>query len=424
MTQHPKLSKLDSDLLFNLLGFGFLALSGILINLTLAIFRGTEALGVFNQAFAIHLIVSQLSVGGLQFSTLKQISEEQDSPKQACSSLLSALILVTPISIIVCSLVFSYSEHLGNLLESTEVSKGINYLLLGLFFFPINKVLLMSVNGLRNMRAYALFNSGRYLLILVSLLILILNDFSNAELLMSLSITEVSLFIAYAVYLPVFLFRGNLALPTLGKILAHISFGARAIFSGLLIELNTRIDILMLGAFLTDSKVGIYSFAATIAEGFKQLPSILRWNLDPIFGNMMANNRTSGISGLVRETKRKYFPYFCFFCLTAILCYPFVLFLIGISSNFSDSWAVFGILLIAIAISTLYTPFSGILFQGGRPGTQSLITLATVSFNIIANILLIPVFGIYGAAIATAFTFILDALLIAYTTKRAFNIRL
>ena len=39
----------------------------------------------------------------------------------------------------------------------------------------------------------------------------------------------------------------------------HLAFGARGLMSGVFLELNTRIDVLAIGLFLSDTDVGTYS---------------------------------------------------------------------------------------------------------------------------------------------------------------------
>ena len=45
--------------------------------------------------------------------------------------------------------------------------------------------------------------------------------------------------------------------------------------------MNTRIDIFMLGIFLSDQLVGIYSVAALFVEGFLQIIVVLQNNFNP-----------------------------------------------------------------------------------------------------------------------------------------------
>ena len=58
-------SKFSVDLLYNLISFGFIASVGLLINLIIIHFKGYDELGIFNQVYAIYLLLSQLSVFGI-----------------------------------------------------------------------------------------------------------------------------------------------------------------------------------------------------------------------------------------------------------------------------------------------------------------------------------------------------------------------
>ena len=61
----------------------------------------------------------------------------------------------------------------------------------------------------------------------------------------------------------------------------HLSFGSRALFSGIFLEINSRVDILVLAYFLDDSSVGIYSCFAVIGEGIYNLFVVIKNNFSP-----------------------------------------------------------------------------------------------------------------------------------------------
>ncbi|TSA56204.1 MAG: hypothetical protein D4R45_01165 [Planctomycetaceae bacterium] len=72
----------------------------------------------------------------------------------------------------------------------------------------------------------------------------------------------------------------------------------------------------------------------------------------------------------------------------------------------------------------LLRPFLGIILQGGKPGKHTLLASILVLFNIVGNILLIPILGMYGAALVTALVFILEAVLIKEFARKLFGIKL
>jgi O-antigen/teichoic acid export membrane protein len=75
-------------------------------------------------------------------------------------------------------------------------------------------------------------------------------------------------------------------------------------------------------------------------------------------------------------------------------------------------------------IASRFRPFYGILLQGGRPGTHTLVLTALTITVVALNLLLIPILGIYGAALAVVMMYALEATLISYNARRLFKIRL
>ncbi|WP_419671378.1 polysaccharide biosynthesis C-terminal domain-containing protein [Aliarcobacter butzleri] len=81
-----------------------------------------------------------------------------------------------------------------------------------------------------------------------------------------------------------------------------------------------------------------------------------------------------------------------------------------------ESWKVLTLLIVLMSMASFYRPFIGLLNQINKPEKFSQIILISVLLNIIMNIFLIPIFGIFGAAISTGLVFILESYLIYKTS--------
>ena len=103
--------------------------------------------------------------------------------------------------------------------------------------------------------------------------------------------------------------------------------------------------------------------------------------------------------------------------LVAILGYP-MLNLLGFAPEFNQSWSVFAILMAGILFSAGYLPFQMIFNQVGQPGHQTLFLVMFFLTNVILNMLFIPLFGMYGSALATALAFMFQ---IFYLKRLAFS---
>lgn len=418
--------RFNRDVLWNTASLAILGISGIIINLVIMACRGPQALGIFNQVFAFYIVISQIAVGGLQFSVLKHCSYEQDNLSECAAISSSALMLVVFAGIVICAILFGLRELIGRILDSPSVALGLSFAIPGLAFYALNKVLLMVLNGLRNMRAFAFFQALRYILILAGVVAIMLLGHPGSHLPLSLTIAEVTLFVALMLYINIMLFRIHFSFNSEMRswFRRHISFGSRGFLSGVLIEMNTRVDILMLGYFMSDTIVGIYSFASTFAEGFAQLSTVIRQNLDPIIGRCFAEDNREKIREIAKKVRRTFYPIMAIIGCALIASFPILIWFIASNGENWQSWGVFAILVCGIVLASGYRPFLGVLIQGGRPGTYTILIVGSVVGNVILNAGLIPVLGIYGAAMATASIYILEIVALVVVIRKLFGITL
>ena len=65
-------------------------------------------------------------------------------------------------------------------------------------------------------------------------------------------------------------------------VVRHYKFGTKGLAAGLFTEVNSRVDVLMIGFFLSDRATGIYSFAAMLVDGVYHVLAMVRINFNPI----------------------------------------------------------------------------------------------------------------------------------------------
>jgi O-antigen/teichoic acid export membrane protein len=388
---------------WNVASFILMGVSGILLNVMIAQAYPAAILGVFNQIFALYIFASQLAVFGIHYSILHHnaILVEQDA-QSAAESASSALLLVGLISLAVTLGVGLLRDAIGSALQSPGISDGLLVILPGLLLFPLNKVLLSLLNSQRRMKAYAIANASRYLMLVAALCLLISIGVEGKLLTLSFSIAELLLFSGL-------LWSNRSSLTRINRQAFaywsgnHLGFGQRGMLAGLLAELNTRIDVLLLGYFMTDASVGQYSFIAILAEGVLQLLSVLRVNYDPILARLYAERDIPELKRLITKGRKLAYAAMTVCGLLSIALYPIAIHILGFSQVYLQAHLLFSILLIGIMLSAGFVPFGGLLQQAGRPGSQSLFIFGLALLNLIGNLLLIPVMGVMGAAIATAF---------------------
>lgn len=167
-------TKLGTDIFWNYVSFGILSVTGLLSDLIIARLHGPVTLGVYHQVFSIYLVASQLAVGGVNYSMLKhaaQYSSDRDTLNRVFSSGLSLTLLCGCVS---AGVLYALRSSIQFLLErrSDTIAQGIAMIAPALILFSANKAMLFYLNGLRKMKAFAFFQSLRYSMLLLFIIVI------------------------------------------------------------------------------------------------------------------------------------------------------------------------------------------------------------------------------------------------------------
>ena len=201
----------------------------------------------------------------------------------------------------------------------------------------------------------------------------------------------------------------------------HLNFGTKSVVHGLLSEAFIRVDILMLGIFLSDQYVGIYSFAAFFVEGIYQIPVVIRNLNNPILVKMLLENNIKKIITFNRKTALLSFVLTFFVSLVVAIIFPY-LDQIFPAETINQSFPVLLVLLAGMVIYSNFIPFDYILLAGGLPGIQSFFMFANTTVNIGLNYYLIPKYGLIGASMATVISFMFACVLLNILSALLLNL--
>ncbi|GAF75436.1 unnamed protein product, partial [marine sediment metagenome] len=201
-------------------------------------------------------------------------------------------------------------------------------------------------------------------------------------------------------------------------------FGGKSLAGGTIGVINTRVDVLMLGAFLSDKAVGIYSFAAILAEGFNQIPNIFRVNYDPLITKLVVRKQLEKLRLIIRKFLKQWPPVSIIIGILAVILFPMFVKIITNDPEILRGWIVFTILIVGVIFKSGYSVFWRIPSQSGYPGYQTALIIFVTLSNILLNYLFIPQWGIYGAACATSISFLLSVLCLKTIVKKLLGIKI
>jgi len=415
--------KFSYDALVGLISVAILGFSGLLLNILIVKFYGVISLGVFNQVYAIYILGSQFGSLGLQYSVLKfsaQFSHEYETLQLVfISGFIIIILSSTVISVSICLA----RDLIASVLNSSEIAPGILWATPGLLFFSINKYLLNTLNGIQKNKQYSYLVSLRYLALLFGLTLLCIFEFPGDMLPAIFSIAELMLFILLAFNLRQ-LFNLHIKWWSSGWPKRHLMFGISAFPGGVFAEANTRIDVLMIGFYLNDKWVGLFSFASMLVEGLIQIPLVIKRQMDPIITNYVTSNNYIKLESILKLVIYKVSIVMTVIAIIAIISYPFFTNYVLSEDELNHSWKVFSILIGFAALQGGYITVSGMLSQSGHPIAHSSYLLLVSITNIIFNLILIPRFGISGAAIATGVSFFASVIYLKLMVRKLIGIKI
>lgn len=193
-----------------------------------------------------------------------------------------------------------------------------------------------------------------------------------------------------------------------------LSFGIRNYLSTVLSFLKYRLNFVLVNYFLNPASVGIYSIAVSSSEQTWIVADSAATVLFPRVAAEKDSRERNAFTAMV-----------CRNVMTVVTVMVAVLECIGgwliitmYSNEFVDSVTPFRILLFGVVAISGWRILANDIAGRGKPMVNTYITACIVVFNVVLNVLLIPLDGIRGAAIATVVTYTMAFLICALVSKR------
>lgn len=186
-------------------------------------------------------------------------------------------------------------------------------------------------------------------------------------------------------------------------------------FSAFLISIHMKIDQVMIGHYLSNKDVGLYSVAVQLSTVWYFIPSIIVSTLMPYFVSLRQKNYNKYLLQLTQLYSVMFWIGACAGTITLFFGQDIILLLFGKAYKNSFSALVYNIwngIFISQAIARGIWMISEDLQK-----YRFYNNIIVVILNIILNIILIPRIGIAGAAIATFFTQFLGTWVISFLWK-------
>ena len=193
--------------------------------------------------------------------------------------------------------------------------------------------------------------------------------------------------------------------PSAQLLREELRFGGRALPGMVAERLQFRADSFIVNAFIGVRATGIYSVTSGLAETLWYVPNALG---TVMFSRAVDPKADAGRIAAVL-TRTTIFVALLTAVPAFVLGPRLVRFVYG--SQFSDAGVALRLILPGIVAYSVVAVLSRYIVGRGRPGVGTLVLVVGLALNIIANLVLVPRFGINGAAASSSISYGLTALL-------------
>ncbi len=396
---------------------------GMVLNIIVGNFFRAQGLGLYSMTLTVLLITSIIASLGIHTAVIKYTAQYKKDTNKINQFVSTGFVSMFLSGLCFAGIVFMLSSLLAKIFKMPGLKECLRIIALTFIFFLVNKELLGFLNGLREMKKYAIIESLRYVLILMLTVVFYSLFHTLQSVIFAFPIAESSLFF---ILFPICRKHFEFNLTEFGRIaIKLLKFGAPMLFSGMIGQLNSRIDLLLIGYFMLDKDVGVYTAAFMFARGLTIFPSAVQKVTNPAITEFYYNNSLQKIENLVNIVMKYAF---IILSMVAILLSFFFKDIIAIvypgKVEFANAVLPCQILLLSMifygSTSSVGTAVSSSI---GRPDIALKVSGITLIINSAFNCILIPKCGIVGAAVATGFSLILCVCIIIFLQKRLLKIR-
>jgi len=370
--------------------------------------------GIFSLLISLSLTLCYLSSIGLPQAIIYFIGKKKSDTERLISTLLVALLCIGIGTFIIAYLMRDYlfSTILKDLPRDYFIPMLIIY-----FFTLLAAFLLSIVRGLKN---FKLFNLLRTLYPLSCLIgVLALYALSGHALKAFITLYVAINVLLYSAFF-IFLFH-KLSLrfiPDFSLVVPLISYGLKSYFQLLLGHLIYQADIYIIAYLLDARQVAFYTIAVSVATLLWYLPNTVGVVLFPELSSIRNEHEIHKISTTIcRHTVM--IAFFGAICLSVMG--NFLIQLIY-GAEYVHSIVAMLLILPGIIVMSVYKVLTRNFSSRNRQQISVMAASISLILNVWLNFILIPRFGIEGAAVASTVSYLLAGAILVIAVHRESNI--
>jgi O-antigen/teichoic acid export membrane protein len=383
---------------------------GLGIQLLLSNFLGARSYGLYSLGInVLHWLqhVSQLGLvnGVVRFVSMYQ--SDGDTPRIK-GTILGSLVLAALVSVLLAVVLWAGAQHLcDRYFHEPELAPYLRFLAFGL---PFTVLLLLCQGVLRGfqrmgaMEGLLLFRTFLQFL-LVACLCLVGLAIGGA---VAAFVVSAAIAFVFGLYL-INRIQSGLFSDFKLDLLRLLRFSIPVLFTGLSYTLLARLDLLLIGYYMDASDAGYYRAAITVATQVTLMLSVMNTVFAPMISQLHHRGEHQELRQLYKTVTRWSLASALPICLVLVTLSRPILGLFG--SDFSAGVPALTILALTQTATVAMGSVGFLLQMTGKQDWVLVNSVIAAVTNVVLNVLLIPRWGISGAAVATGLSFALNQFL-------------
>ena len=406
----------------NIAGAAFNSAARLLVTLSIARLLGDEPVGLYYIAIAVHDLLALLCSGGFQTALTRFVSAHLatgDMPRLRGTLQTGRGIPVIAACAVGATLALIASPLANGAFDQPTLVRLFVCVAIALPASVFTDVTLAATRGYRTMKPYAViglvFQPG------MRLVVTVLAIWNGSGILGALIALIVSNYIAAGVASRALRrITGRLDVRPVHETSALLRFSAVTWASTLAIDAFIWADTLLLGILRSAEEVGVYQVASRLVLLAAIFVMPFTQAVAPRISDLYARGDLDELRALYVTITGWMVRLALVPTLILVIAPRELLSIFG--PSFTEGAAVTVILAAGALIHATTGPSGAMLNMTGRPAWALANNVATVIVNIALNLVLIPPYGIIGAATAWTSSLVFTNVLVAWQIKRALNV--
>lgn len=383
------------------------AIGGGLLLAALARLLEPEGYGLFVLAMTVFGSFQLISRFGIPGSAGRYVAEfKEQKPGQIPHIVrFSALLTIGMVAVTCLVIVLSY-RYIVDLLGEPELSQFLVVGIVFLVFGTIHTYLSRVLQGLEAIRVEAVMRIAEPIGRLIFALGLVVAGFGVIGAYIGYIISSLLTISFGAAYL-VYRLRGFGGEPPpmeAGLRRRIAEYSVPLVVTNSSYVLDNRIDTLLVGAFLSPVEAGFYVISDRVVKLLETPLSALGFTLSPMFGSEKASGNIARISRIYEvslvNSLLLYVP-----AAAGIILVAEPLLGLVFGADYTGASGILQVLGLYVVLKAVTKLTDNGLNYLGRARERAIFRGTTAVLNVVLNVVLIPVFGVVGAAIATVITY-------------------